>query len=85
MYNLTVKAEDGKFTRGKSLSATTSVLVHIMDENDNGPVFNSSDTFHVREDALKSHEVGHVSANDADAGPNGRVSYRILAGNSGDR
>ena len=82
-------AEDGKSIardgKTRSLNATTSVLVHILDENDNGPVFNSSYSFHVREDALGPHEVGRVTAEDEDTGPNGEVTYRILAGNSGDR
>ena len=82
-------AEDGKSIvrdgKTRSLSATTSVLVHILDENDNGPVFNSSYSFHVSEDALVPHAVGRVTAEDKDAGPNGEVTYRILAGNSGDR
>ena len=82
-------AEDGKSIarsgKAKSFSATTSVLVHILDENDNGPVFNSSYNFHVKEDILPPREVGRVTAEDKDAGPNGEVTYRILAGNSGDR
>ena len=87
VYNLRVKAEDGKFTRaGKSFSATTSVAVYIMDENDNGPIFNqSSYTYHVLENATMLHVVGGVTATDKDAGPNGKVTYSISAGNSGDR
>ncbi|KAJ7336049.1 hypothetical protein OS493_013424 [Desmophyllum pertusum] len=86
VYNLRVKAEDGKFTRaGKSFSATTSVAVYIMDENDNGPIFNqSSYTYHVLENATMLHVVGGVTATDKDAGPNGEVTYSISAGNSGD-
>ena len=78
-------AEDGKYRRGVSLKATTSVLVHIIDENDNGPVFQPGYTFHVSEAAVKNHQVGQVTATDKDAGPNGRVTYRILAGNSDNR
>lgn len=87
MYSLTVKAQDGLSRAGKSsLSATTSVVVYILDENDNVPIFNQSMyTFHVLENAAKSHVVGLVTATDEDAGPNGMVTYRISAGNSGDR
>lgn len=87
MYNLTVKAQDGLSRAGKaSLSATTSVLVYILDENDNGPIFDQSVyTFHVLENATKSQEVGRVTATDKDAGANGMVAYSISAGNSGDR
>ena len=87
MYNLTVKAEDGKDRRSvKSLSATTSVLVYIMDENDNGPIFDKpAYTFHVLENATKSQVVGEVGAKDKDAGLNGKLTYSISGGNSGDR
>lgn len=89
LYSLTVMAEDGKsIARGgktRSFNATTSVLVHIGDENDNGPVFKSSYRFNVSEAASNSHEVGRVAAEDEDAGENGKVTYRILRGNSGDR
>ena len=87
MYNLTVKAQDGLSRADESsLSATTSVVVYILDENDNEPIFNQSMyTFHVLENATKSHVVGSVTATDKDAGPNGMVTYRISAGNTGDR
>lgn len=87
VYNLTVKAEDGLSRAYKSsLTATTSVVVYILDENDNGPIFNQSMyTFHVLENATKLHVVGSVTATDEDIGPNGMITYHISAGNSGDR
>lgn len=87
MYNLTVKAQDGLSRAEKSsFSATTSVVVYILDENDNVPIFNQSMyTFHVLENAAKFHVVGLVTATDKDAGLNGMVTYRISAGNSRDR
>lgn len=87
VYNLTVKAQDGLSKAYKtSLSATTSVVVYILDENDNAPIFNQSMyTFHVLENAAKLHVVGSVTATDEDAGPNGMVTYRISTGNSRDR
>lgn len=87
MYNLTVKAQDGLSKAYKSsLSATTSVVVYILDENDNAPIFNESMyTFHVLENEAKLHLVGSVTATDKDAGLNGMVTYHISAGNSRDR
>lgn len=87
VYNLTVKAQDGLSRADKSsFSATTSVVVYILDENDNVPIFNQSMyTFHVLENAAKLHVVGSVTATDKDAGLNGMVTYRISAGNSRDR
>ena len=79
-------AEDGKSERsGSSLKATTTVMVHIMDENDNAPVFMSSYRFNVSEDRVSPYEVGRVTAIDEDVGQYGKVTYRILAGNSGGR
>ena len=82
-----MKAEDGKNSRSiTSLSDTTSVLVYIIDENDNGPIFDlPSYTFHVLENATISQLVGQVGAKDEDAGLNGKLTYSISAGNSGDR
>ena len=78
--------EDGKWQRiGFSLKATTTVMVHIMDENDNAPVFKSSYRFNVSEDKVSPYEIGRVTAIDEDVGQSGKVTYRILAGNSGDR
>ena len=75
-----------KTSKKRSFNATTSVLVYILDENDNGPEFlNSSYSFNVKEDVMVAHEVGRVFAEDKDAGQNGYVTYRILAGNSVDR
>lgn len=86
MYSLTVKAQDGLSRAGNSLSATTSVSVYILDENDNAPLFNQSEyIFHVLENATTLQEVGRVTATDKDAGLNGMVTYSISAGNSGDR
>ncbi|XP_067023578.1 protocadherin Fat 4-like isoform X2 [Acropora muricata] len=88
VYNLRVMAEDCKSVarsgKTRSFNATTSVLVLILDENDNSPLFNSTYTFTVREDAASRHEVGRVFAKDKDAGKNGDLTYCILAGNSGD-
>lgn len=80
-----MKAEDGKNSRSiTSLSDTTSVLVYIIDENDNGPIFDQpSYTFHVLENATQL--VGQVGAKDEDAGLNGKLTYSISAGNSGER
>ena len=82
-----MKAVDGLSRAYKSsLTATTSVVVFILDENDNGPIFNQSMyTFNVLENATKLHVVGSVTATDKDTGPNGMLTYLISAGNSGDR
>jgi len=84
---MTVKAQDGLSRAYRSsLSAKTSVVVYILDENDNAPIFNQSMyTFHVLENATKLHVVGSVTATDKDAELNGMVTYHISDGNSRDR
>ena len=87
MYQLKVMAEDSRTTRSdKSLNGSTSVLVYVMDENDNEPIFEKSNyTFFVREDASKLYDVGRVKAEDKDTGANGRITYHLVAGNMGNR
>ncbi|XP_017654290.1 protocadherin gamma-B5 isoform X17 [Nannospalax galili] len=76
-YNVTITATD----RGKpSLSSSTSVTLHIGDVNDNAPVFHQASYFvHVAENNPPGASIAQVSASDRDLGPNGRVSYSILA------
>ncbi|XP_073932908.1 protocadherin gamma-B2 isoform X11 [Castor canadensis] len=76
-YNLTITATD----RGKPpLSSTISITLHISDVNDNAPVFHQ--TFymvHVAENNPPGASIAQVSASDLDLGPNGQVSYSIIA------
>ncbi|KAM8765246.1 protocadherin-23 isoform 2-T2 [Rhynchonycteris naso] len=55
--------------------------VVILDVNDHNPNFTSFPIAHVKEDASVGSVVHHITAQDADAGRNGRVTYRILSGN----
>ncbi|XP_047586272.1 protocadherin gamma-B5 isoform X18 [Lutra lutra] len=76
-YNVTITATD----RGRPpLSATTSVTLIITDVNDNAPVFHqASYVVHVMENNSPGASIAQVSASDPDLGPNGRVSYSIVA------
>ncbi|XP_059243581.1 protocadherin gamma-B5-like, partial [Mustela nigripes] len=76
-YNVTITATD----RGRPpLSATTSVALIITDVNDNAPVFHqASYVVHVAENNPPGASIAQVSASDPDLGPNGRVSYSIVA------
>ncbi|XP_034543326.1 cadherin-23-like [Notolabrus celidotus] len=61
------------------------INVTLLDENDNSPVF-TSDTYEGK--VFANQTVGlllvQVNAEDADAGPNGRVKYSIVFGNNDD-
>ncbi|KAK1343392.1 LOW QUALITY PROTEIN: hypothetical protein QTO34_016172 [Cnephaeus nilssonii] len=74
-YNVTVTATD----KGKpSLSSSTSITLHIGDINDNTPVFHqASYVVHVAENNPPGPLLPNAS--DPDLGPNGQVSYSIVA------
>ncbi|XP_054424550.1 protocadherin gamma-B5 [Pteronotus mesoamericanus] len=76
-YNVTITATD----RGKPpLSSSTTLTLHIGDVNDNAPVFQQSAYLtHVPENNPPGASIAQVSASDPDLGPNGHVSYSIVA------
>ncbi|XP_067828518.1 cadherin-23-like isoform X2 [Heptranchias perlo] len=82
-YQLTVTVEDDG---NPSLSATTTVLVSILDENDNHPAFRQQQydiTLDEGPSTLNSFNI-MVNATDQDEGPNGTITYTILEGNIDD-
>ncbi|XP_057588674.1 protocadherin gamma-B3 isoform X10 [Hippopotamus amphibius kiboko] len=76
-YNVTITATD----KGKPpLSSKRSVTLKIVDVNDNAPVFHqASYVVHVAENNPPGASIAQVSASDPDLGPNGHVSYSIVA------
>jgi len=61
------------------------VSIIVDDVNDNDPVFNQSLYLaHVMENSNVSTSVATVYATDQDQDANGRVSYSITSGNTGD-
>ncbi|XP_076606771.1 protocadherin-16 [Chaetodon auriga] len=77
----TDQAEDPSQRRWGSVTAR----VFVTDENDNNPVFSSPSAVSVMEDQPVGFVILYVIAGDEDEGENGRVSYRIQAGNSAGR
>uniref|UniRef100_A0A4X1SPM4 Cadherin domain-containing protein n=1 Tax=Sus scrofa TaxID=9823 RepID=A0A4X1SPM4_PIG len=77
-YNITITATD----KGKPpLSSSTTITLHIGDVNDNSPVFEqASYEVHVAENNPPGASIAQVSARDPDLGPNGHVSYSLVAG-----
>ncbi|NWU98686.1 CAD23 protein, partial [Upupa epops] len=79
-YRLVVTVED---EGTPSLSATTTVYVTILDENDNAPVFQQQlyeVTLDEGPNTLNATLIT-VQALDQDEGPNGTVAYAITEGN----
>ncbi|ELW54101.1 protocadherin gamma-B2 [Tupaia chinensis] len=76
-YNVTITATD----RGKPpLSSRISITLRVSDVNDNVPVFQqASYLVHVPENNPPGASIAQVSASDPDLGPNGHVSYSIVA------
>ncbi|NXW43823.1 PCD23 protein, partial [Nyctiprogne leucopyga] len=65
-----------------SLNSTATVLITVLDVNDNPPVFSSPEYhIHVKESIPVGSHVTEVSANDCDAGTNAEISYAIISGN----
>jgi len=80
-FSLTVTARDhGDPQR----SSTVSVIVHVIDTNDNAPKFtNATFTFYIDENDSAGTYVGKVSATDEDVGRNAELTY-LLSGSSTD-
>ncbi|NXU52098.1 PCD23 protein, partial [Turnix velox] len=65
-----------------SLNSTATVLITVLDVNDNPPEFSRSEYhIHVKESIPVGSHVTEVSANDYDAGSNAEITYAIISGN----
>ncbi|KAL9851678.1 LOW QUALITY PROTEIN: protocadherin-23 [Geothlypis trichas] len=65
-----------------SLSSTATVLITVLDVNDNPPVFSSPEYHvHVKESIPIGSHITDVSAKDCDAGTNAEITYAIISGN----
>ena len=71
-YSVTITASDG------TLSSSRSVIIRVIDINDNAPVFSmSSYTAQVDEHSSINTSVTNISATDADSGVFGMISYAL--------
>ncbi|NXG41451.1 PCD23 protein, partial [Psilopogon haemacephalus] len=65
-----------------SLNSTATVLVTVLDVNDNAPVFSSLEYHvHIKESIPLGSHVTEVTARDCDAGSNAEITYAIISGN----
>uniref|UniRef100_A0A8C5TVR0 Cadherin domain-containing protein n=1 Tax=Malurus cyaneus samueli TaxID=2593467 RepID=A0A8C5TVR0_9PASS len=65
-----------------SLNSTATVLITVLDVNDNPPVFSSPEYHvHVKESIPVGSHITEVSAKDCDAGTNAEITYAIISGN----
>lgn len=64
-------------------SATTKVLINVLDANDNDPIFSKEFyEFQVEENLKRGTIIGSVSAEDADVGLNAAIRYSLIPSNS---
>ena len=79
---MVVQATDSPLNASQRRWGSVTARVFVTDENDNAPVFTSPSVVSVMEDQPVGFVVLYVMARDADQGENGRMSYRIQAGDS---
>uniref|UniRef100_A0A8D0HEL0 Cadherin domain-containing protein n=1 Tax=Sphenodon punctatus TaxID=8508 RepID=A0A8D0HEL0_SPHPU len=61
-------------------NASTTVIVNVLDENDNSPVFmRETYFFEIEESPVPQGVVGTIIAIDSDSGKNGQLSYFLLS------
>ncbi|KAM3938474.1 protocadherin-23 [Leptodactylus fuscus] len=78
IYNLIVVARS--MDQFEDQTATTSVIVKILDVNDNYPIFNQHTYFFTVPESPTPHGVvGTIRALDGDSGRNGQLSYFLLS------
>ncbi|NWU90214.1 PCD23 protein, partial [Upupa epops] len=64
-----------------ALNSTATVLVTVLDVNDNPPAFSSPEHhIRVKESTPVGSHIADVSAGDCDAGANAEISYAIISG-----
>lgn len=84
IYSIVVQAADMATPQDERKSATASVIVKVLDDNDNYPQF-SERTYSVQvsEDRWDDNNViAQIRATDADDGNNAAIRYAIIGGNT---
>ncbi|XP_055704133.1 protocadherin-like wing polarity protein stan [Phlebotomus papatasi] len=84
VYTLIVSATDMASPQSERKSATATVVVKVLDDNDNYPQFSERTyTIQVSEDQWGDNNVvAHIKATDADQGNNAAIRYAIIGGNT---
>lgn len=85
VYTLIIEATDLATPQTSRRSSSASVVVHILDDNDNYPQFSERTyTVALDEDIDWSTNpiVAHIKATDADQGNNAAIRYAIISGNT---
>ena len=86
VHVLNVVARDNAVPASERLRSNATILVQIVDENDNVPAFGRRIYYmDIREDLSASERpvIGKVTATDLDDGQNALLKYSIIGGNTG--
>ena len=82
-HQFRVLASDSSPNETSRLTATATVVLQVLDANDNSPVFERSlYVVQVPEDSAVNYEVLLIHCTDADSGQNQLVTYTISSGNN---
>ncbi|XP_072387451.1 protocadherin-like wing polarity protein stan isoform X2 [Diabrotica undecimpunctata] len=85
VYTLIIQASDLASPQSARRTSSASVVVHILDDNDNYPQFSERTyTVSLNEDINYNDNpvVAHIKATDADQGTNAAIRYAIISGNT---
>ncbi|XP_044577360.1 protocadherin-like wing polarity protein stan isoform X2 [Cotesia glomerata] len=85
VYTVLITASDLSNTVSLRKTATTTLIVRILDDNDNYPQFSErsySTTIPEDIDYTTNPIIAHIQATDADSGPNAAIRYNIIGGNT---
>lgn len=83
MFKLTVIAHDASIKN--KLSATTTISIEVLDENDNAPEFTqTNESVLVNETTAVGTELMRFRATDSDLGANSQITFAISSGNRRD-
>ena len=86
VHALNVVARDNAVPASERLRSNATILVQLVDENDNVPSFGRRIYYmDIREDLSASERpvIGQVTATDLDDGQNALLKYSIIGGNTG--
>ncbi|XP_031558160.1 protocadherin Fat 4-like [Actinia tenebrosa] len=74
-YELCITAQD---QGTHPLSSTANITIHVLDANDNPPVFTTKpQQIQIMENVTKGTVIGYCSATDADSGTYGQIVYAL--------
>ncbi|XP_074026257.1 protocadherin-like wing polarity protein stan isoform X2 [Leptinotarsa decemlineata] len=85
VYTLIVQASDMASPQTARRSSSATIVIHILDDNDNYPQFSERTyTVTLNEDINYNDNsvVAHIKATDADEGVNAAIRYAIISGNT---